>query len=63
VAPGGERVSAKKLRASNLGLWREIDELAPGFIDTFMDAVGGDVDALAKLEKITACPEAHPALR
>jgi hypothetical protein len=58
VARGGERLTAKKLRASNPGLWREVDELAPGFIDTFMAAVGGDPEAITRLEKL--CPTTAP---
>jgi hypothetical protein len=56
VRLGGERVSAKKLRAQAPDLWREVDAIAPGMIDLFMAAVAGGPAALGRLERIVRCP-------
>jgi hypothetical protein len=59
---GGERLSAEGLRAQDPALFADIDAFAPGLLDVFMSAIGGDADALVKIGKITACQTTELAI-
>jgi hypothetical protein len=62
IGLGGRPMTAERMRAQNPALFAGIDAFAPGLLDLFMSAIGGDADALAKLGEDHLVPEDGTAL-